>query len=154
MIDTPTLVKTKNQPAAIIHITIPREKIQEAMGPGYQELMDTLAAQGIQPTGPWFTHHLRMDPAIFDYELGVPVATPVQPAGRVVAGELPAVQAATTVYRGGYEGLGEAWGQFGAWISAQGHAKRADLWEVYAAGPETGPDSAGWRTELYQPLAD
>ena len=47
------------------------------MGPGYQELMDTLTAQGIQPTGPWFTHHLRMDPEVFDFELGVPIAAPV-----------------------------------------------------------------------------
>ena len=43
------------------------------MSPGYRELMAALAAQGIAPAGPWFTHHLRMDPDTFDFEIGVPV---------------------------------------------------------------------------------
>ncbi len=153
MIDTPTLINTAAQRTALIHITVPRQDIQQAMGQGYQELMSTLAAQSITPTGPWYTHHLRMDPDVFDYELGAPVDQPVKSSGRVVEGELPAGRVAHTVYRGGYEGLGEAWGEFEAWIKANGHSTRDDLWEVYAAGPETGPDSAGWRTELYRPLA-
>jgi len=45
----------------MIRFTIPRDKIQHVMGPGYQELMDTVVAQGIAPTGAWFTHHLRME---------------------------------------------------------------------------------------------
>jgi hypothetical protein len=32
--------------------------------------MAAVAAQGIAPAGPWFTHHLRMDPATFDFEIG------------------------------------------------------------------------------------
>jgi len=28
-----------------------------------------------------------------------------------------------------------------------------DLWEVYVAGPESGPDPATWRTELNRPLS-
>jgi hypothetical protein len=43
------------------------------MGPGLRELMAVAAAQGIAPTGPWFSHHLRMDPDIFDFEISVPV---------------------------------------------------------------------------------
>jgi hypothetical protein len=30
----------------------------------------------------------------------------------------------------------------------------AELWEIYAAGPESGSDPAGWRTELNRPIAD
>lgn len=153
MIDTPTIVQTTARTTAIIHITIPRAQIQEVMGKGYQELMATLAAQNVQQAGPWYTHHLRMDPDVFDYELGCPVETPITPSGRVVAGELPAVRAVRTVYHGGYEGLGEAWGKLEAWAQAEGLTTRADLWEVYAAGPESGPDPAGWRTELFHPLA-
>jgi hypothetical protein len=43
------------------------------MGPGLRELMAAVAAQGIAPTGPWFSNHLRMDPDIFDFEISVPV---------------------------------------------------------------------------------
>jgi effector-binding domain-containing protein len=114
--------------------------------------MAAVAAQGIAPVGPWFTHHLRMDPDTFDFEIGVPVATPVAAAGRVKPGRLPAATVARTVYRGRYEGLPAAWGEFMAWVAAQGHTPAADLWEIYVAGPESSPDPADWRTELNRPI--
>ena len=154
MIDEPEVIQTNTQKAAVIHLTIPRNKIQEEMGPGYNELMATLKEQGITPTGPWFSHHLRMDPAVFDFEIGVPVSADVTPAGRVKQGELPATRVARTTYRGGYEGLGSAWGEFEAWLKTSGHNAAPDLWEVYAAGPETGPDVSNYRTELNRPLKD
>jgi effector-binding domain-containing protein len=123
------------------------------MGPGIQEVMGTLAAQGIQPAGPWFTHHLRMDPNTFDFEICVPVSRPVTAAGRVQPGELPAAKVARSVYHGPYEGLGAAWGELMAWVSANGHTPRENLWERYVAGPESSPNPADWRTELNRPLA-
>ena len=154
MIDTPAIATTPEQPTAVIHLTIPRAEIQKEMGPAHQELFSTLAAQGVAPTGPWFCHHLRMDPAVWDFEVGVPVSAPVLPAGRVAASRLPATRVARTVFHGGYEGLGAAWGEFGAWIEREGLKRAENLWEIYAAGPESGSDPAGWRTELNWPLAD
>ena len=95
MLDEPTIVQTNVQKAAVIHLTIPRARIQEEMGPGYNELMTTLKEQGITPTGPWFSHHFRMDPAVFDFEIGVPVSADVQASGRVKQGELPATDGST-----------------------------------------------------------
>jgi len=152
MIDEPRIVTTEPQRAAVIHLTIPRNRIQEEMGPGHNELMSALQAQGVAPAGPWFTRHLRMDPAVFDFEIGVPVATEVKATGRVKPGVLPAAKVARTTYRGGYERLGSAWGEFEAWIKKQGHAAAPDLWEVYASGPETGNDPNLYRTELNRPL--
>ncbi len=152
MLDDPTILQTKAQKAAVIHLTIPREKIQEEMRPGFNELMSTLKAQGITPAGPWFSHHFRMDPAVFDFEIGVPVSSEVAPAGRVQPGELPAATVARTTYRGGYDGLGSAWGEFDAWLKKNGHDASEDLWEVYTAGPETGNDPSLYRTELNRPL--
>jgi effector-binding domain-containing protein len=152
MIDTPHITQTAAQQTAIIHLTIPRDEIQNVMGPGLSELMAAIAAQGIAPAGPWFTHHLRMDPDTFDFEIGVPVTAPVTAAGRMKAGQLPATKVARTIFHGNYEGLGAAWGEFDAWIAAQGHTPGADLWECYVAGPESNPDPATWRTELNRPL--
>lgn len=154
MLDTPQVTQTAPQQTAVIHLTIPRAEIRNVMGPGIGELMATVAAQGIATAGPWFTHHLRMDPNIFDFEIGVPVTAPVAAAGRVKGGELPATRVARTVYRGPYEGLGAAWGEFDAWIAAEGYKTAPDLWECYVAGPESSPDPASWRTELNRPLAD
>lgn len=152
MLDQPEIVQAAAQSTAVLRLTIPRAEIQKVMGPGYREVMAAVAAQGIAPVGPWFTHHLRMDPDTFDFEIGVPVATPVAAAGRVKPGRLPAATVARTVYRGRYEGLPAAWGEFMAWVAAQGHTPATDLWEIYVAGPESSPDPADWRTELNRPI--
>ena len=152
MIDEPSVLRHERQHTAVIRLTIARAKIQEEMGPAIGEVMATVSAQGIAPTGAVFSHHFRMDPETFDFEVGVPVATPVAPAGRVTSSELPAVTVARTVYQGPYEGRGEAWGGFVAWIVAAGHEAETDLWECYVKGPESGPDPAVWRTELNRPL--
>jgi effector-binding domain-containing protein len=154
MLDTPQITQTAEQQTAVIHLTVPRSEIQNVMGPGISEVMAAVAAQGVVPAGPWFTHHLRMDPGIFDFEVGVPVDSPVLAVGRVRPGLLPAARVARTVYHGPYDGLGAAWGEFEAWITANGHTSGPDLWEVYVTDPSTDPDPATWRTEFNRPLLD
>jgi len=152
MIDPPQILQTAEQRAAVIRFTIPREQIATVMGPGIGELMATLATQFIMPVGPFFSHHLRMDPMVFDFELGVPIAGSVTAAGRVQPGSLPGGKVARTVHRGAYDGLGAAWVEFESWIARSGLMPCPDLWESYVAGPETGPDPTLWRTELNRPL--
>ena len=152
MLETPQITQTTAQLTAIIHVTVPREEIQNVMGPGLHELMAAIAAQGIAPTGPWFTHHLRRPTDTFDFEISVPVSAPVAAAGRVQPGEWPAMRVARTVHHGPYEGLPEAWGEFMEWIEANGHQPAADLWECYLTNPDSDPDPATWRTELNRPL--
>ena len=152
MIETPEITSTTAEQTAVIHLTVPRDQIQLVMGPAIEEVVAVLAAQGIAPTGPLFDRHFEMNEATFDFEVGFPVASPVAPSGRVYAGELPAVTAARTVYHGGYEGLGEAWGEFDAWLQANGHVTAPGLREHFLAGPESGPDASGWRTLLVHPL--
>jgi effector-binding domain-containing protein len=153
MIDTPQITETAAQITAVIRLTIPRAEIQKVMGPAIGEIMAAVAAQDMSPAGPIFSYHFRMDPEVFDFEVGVPVAKPVSSSGRVKPGQLPARKVARTVYRGPYEGLGPAWGEFNAWLAANGHKPAAELWESYVAGPESSPDPASWRTELTRPLA-
>jgi effector-binding domain-containing protein len=152
MIDTPQIVQSVAQQTAIIRVTVPRAEIRKVMGPGLGELMATLGKQGIVPAGRWFTHHLKMDPNIFDFEIGVPVTVAVAPAGRVTAGQLPAATVARTIYHGPYEGLPGAWKEFGAWIAAQGRTAGPSLWETYVTDPATNPDPSTWSTELTRPL--
>jgi effector-binding domain-containing protein len=153
MIDTPEITESTEQLTAVIRLTIPRAEIQKVMGPAIGEVMAAVAAQGLTPSGPVFAHHLKMDPATFDFEVGVPVRKPVSPTGRVTPGQLPAKKVARTVYHGPYEGLGPAWGEFEGWIKANGHSAEPDLWECYVKGPESSPDPAQWHTELNRPLA-
>lgn len=154
MLDTPQIVQTTEQPTAVIHLTVPRAEIRDVMGPGIAEVRAAVAAQGVTATGPWFTRHFRMDPAVFDFEVGVPVSAPITPTGRVKMASLPAARVARTVYHGPYAGLPDAWDEFETWIEVTGHTSREDLWERYVVGPETNPDPTTWRTELNRPLRD
>jgi effector-binding domain-containing protein len=152
MLDTPYVTQTTTQNIAVIHLVIAKDEIQHVMGPGIGELMAAIASQGIQPAGPIFTHHFKLTPDGWDFEIGVPVSKAVAPAGRVKPSEWPAMRVARTVYQGPYEGLGGAWGEFMDWIAANGHKPAEDLYECYLAGPESSPDPANWRTEFNKPL--
>ena len=154
MISTPQVIQTTAHEAAVIHLTIPRSEMMAAFGPAVGELMRTLAAQGVKPVGAVFAHHLRMTPETFDFELGVEVAAPVKATGRVKPSQLPAARVARTVYSGGYEGLPDAWGEFTAWMKAEGLTQAENLWEVYSAGPQSSSNPEDWRTELNRPLRD
>jgi effector-binding domain-containing protein len=153
MIDIPTFLMTARHSTAIIRVTIPHDRIRAVMGPSYRELIDTLCGQGIVPAGPWFTRHLRMDPQTFDFEIGVPVNSPVVAMGRVTNSHLPAAMVARTIYHDDYEGLASAWRAFDAWIAAEGRVARPFLWETYLTDPNVDRDPATWRTELTRPLA-
>jgi effector-binding domain-containing protein len=150
----PHITHVDAQQTAVIHLIIPRSEIQSVMGPGIAELMATVKAQGVGPTGPWFSRHFAMRPDTFDFEIGVPVSGPVTPAGRVKPGSLPATKVARAVLKGDYSGLPSGWSGFLDWVSAHGFKTAPDLWEVYLKGPESDPDPSSWRTELNKPLLD
>lgn len=152
MIDEPRIIETTSQPAAVIRMTIAPSDIQQVMGPAIGEVMATVMGQGITPTGAVFSHYFSMSAEVWDLEVGVTVASPLTPQGRVTNGQLPAVTAARTIYRGPYEGLGEAWGGLMKWIAEAGHTPSPELWESYLTDPGASPDPATWETELTQPL--
>lgn len=154
MIDPPRVVLTEPRATAVVPLVIPRADIQKVMGPAIQEVASTLAAQGIPPAGPLLAYHRRGDGKTFDFEVGFPVGQVVRPTGRVVASRLPGKRVVQTVYHGGYEGLHGAWTELMAWITSRGYAAGEDMWEVYVAGPESGPDPASWRTQLNRPIAE
>ena len=152
MIDTPHITQSTAQHTACIHLIIPRAEMMHVFGPAIEELVATLSAQGMPPEGSAFAHHFRITPDIFDFEVGFTTAAPVTPAGRVKPGHWPAQKVARTVYHGPYEGLPSAWGEFTAWMEANGLVQAGDLWEHYVTGPHSSPDPATWRTELTRPL--
>lgn len=151
-IDTPQIVQTSEQLIAVIRLTIPRTEIRKVMGPAIEELTKVVAEQGIGPAGPWMSHHLRVVPDMFDLEVAVPVLAPAEPSGRVQPSRLQAARAARGTHAGGYETLGESWGDLMAWIHSQGYVPGERFWEVYRIGPETSQNPHDWRTDLYRPL--
>lgn len=154
MNSAPQILQTERRDMAFIPLQVSHAEIRQVMGPGIQEVMAAAQAQGIGPTGPWFTHHWRITPEGFDFQICVPVSAPIQPVGRVLPGEWPAMKVVKAVYQGGYEGLPVAWGEFDAWIRAQRLKVGEDLWEQYTSGPESSDNPSDWRTELNRQILD
>jgi effector-binding domain-containing protein len=154
MIGTPKVVAIPAQLVAAIHIETPRAKMPRVMGPAISEVMAAVKAQGIGPTAPWFTHHLAMTPDAFEFDICVPVSSSVTAVGRVKSWRRPALRVVRAIYTGPYEGLGDAWHEFGKWTEAKGHQMAGDLYECYLIGPESSPDPANWRTELSRPVIE
>ncbi|MFZ2449741.1 MAG: hypothetical protein WAW36_04390 [Methylovulum miyakonense] len=49
MLDKPEIIQTNGQLTAVIHLTIPRAEIGNAMGAAITEVLSALAGQGIAP---------------------------------------------------------------------------------------------------------
>ena len=87
MIEPLRILQTTPQLTASIQLRISREEIRHVMGPGLAELKAAVVAQNVAVTGPWFTHHFRNPGEVFDFEICLPVATSVAPAGRMKPGQ-------------------------------------------------------------------
>lgn len=148
MIPTPELVRTTAVRAAVIPLVIPGRDMPKYMDPAIQEVVQVITAQGRSITGPLFSFHQRRPSDTFDFQLGFPVDAPIKPTGRVINGELPAVEVARSVYTGPYEGLSQAWGALQDWVKQNGHGSLGRFWESYLDDPEKVQDPRRYRTEL------
>ncbi len=152
MIDTPQIVHTEAITMAKLYAKVPTSQIQVEMGKLVQEVIGEVQKQGIAITGPWFTHHFKRPDEFFDFEVCMPVATPISAADRVQPGEWPAMKVVRTFYRGNYSGLPAAWGEFLQWTDKEGLQLSPEIWERYLVNPSSENDPDKWITEMNRPL--
>lgn len=152
MIEKPQVVTTEPMQIASLHIETPHSEMQRVMGPGIGEAIGAAREQGVGPVGPWFAHHWSITAEGFNFDICIPVSSPVKATGRVQPAERPAMRVLRTIYQGPYEGLAQAWHEFDAWADQNGFRIATDLYECYLVGPESSGNPADWRTELSRPL--
>ncbi len=156
MLTTPKIVNPTPRDAAVVHLVISRDKIEREMDLAIQEVLAAISDQGQVPAGPLFAHHLTQSSSQFDCEVGFPVEVCISPVGRVKPSRLPGTTAVSTTYTGAYEGLFDAWREFGrvteSLLSVQGFVHGPTLWENYVLGPEAESNPKHWKTELYQSI--
>lgn len=148
VIDAPQIVLSPPRAVAVVPLRLVPEAVPDALPAALDELYAALAAQGVAPAGPPFTYHRPATDGVADFELGVPVPTPVTARGRVVPTTLPGARVAVATWRGPYDRLGDAWASLAAWLALRGHVPADECWECYL-GPADAPV-----TELHRPLAD
>lgn len=154
MITPPEVITTSELPTAVIQLLIPGRDMPKYMDPAIQEILKTLADQGMRPAGPMFSYHHRRPSDTFDFEIGFPVSAPIEPVGRVINSKLPAVKVARSVYQGPYEGLAQAWPALQKWVRENGHGGTGRFWERYLNNPVEVKNPSEYRTELNWVIGD
>lgn len=145
----PELVTVPEQTTAVVvGRQMPMAELPAFFDRSFGLLGGTLAGQGVPPTGPAFAKFRGAPAETVDLEVGFATAGPIEPAGPVVPGTLPAGRVARSVHHGSYEDLGESWGRLRAWIGEQGLTPSETYWEVYLTQPSPDMDPAELRTEL------
>jgi len=144
--------KVEPQLAAAVRRVIPA---YEQVGQLYGELFAHVGQHGGRPAGPplaiYHDHEFRERDA--DVEAAVPLAALLPGSEQVSVRELPGIeQAASMVFKGAYEGIGEAYNTLLAWTGTNGYRIAGPVREVYLRGPESGPDSSSYVTEVQVPV--
>ena len=114
------------------------------------KLFDFVAAHATEVNGPSLGVYYRIQEGEFDMAVALPVASLAEAEGEIAATSLPGGPAITAEYVGPYEGLGEAWANLRHAIADAGQKARAEGWEEYLVGPESGLDPREFQTILVQ----
>ena len=154
----PKIVERKEQPYIGIHLWIPSKDLSTWQIKLTKELTKWLEQHGVKATGPAFHRFYVINMGTeYDFEVGIPVATPVESDDRVKPGILPAGRYAALVYTGrnnAYKGNkalvewardnGIAWDR---WDDPRGDAFRS-RYESYLTDRTAEVDKKDWQTEV------
>lgn len=148
-------VQIKQLPAQLALTVRKRVKMREVaqgMGEAFGALMGHAGATGARFTGPPFSLYPEMPSEEFTFFVCMPVAPGAVAGEGVELEELPAVEAATLLYKGPYDGMKSSWQSLMEWVGASGRQPGGPLREIYLSDPETvAPQDL--LTELVVPLA-
>jgi effector-binding domain-containing protein len=148
------LRETQPQPAASIRGRAAWAELGPFISGAMMEIFGVAGGQGVRFAGPAFGiyHSPDSTEAEVDLEVGMPVAEPVEPAGRVVATVIPGGLVAATVHCGRYEEVAPAYRALGEWVQEHGHETSGPPREVYLVGPDQVQDPGALRTEILWPI--
>jgi effector-binding domain-containing protein len=147
----PELHRLSMRETAVVRVEVTIEELPGAIGSAVAEIEAAMAEAGVGLAGPPFTRYLTFDQPL-RVEIGFPVKRPAPHVGRVDPGTLPGGRIASIVHIGPYELLAETYGVLRHWLDGLGLHATGPLWEVYWSDPETQPDPATWRTEIFVPV--
>lgn len=145
----PILLTVADEPTVVIrHHGVTVADLPNLFDAGFT----ALAASGAALSGPPFAIY-RGDPAaVFDMEIGFPVAAPlpapVEGSVTVEPDTLPSGPALALSHIGSYDTLGESWGRLAAEAAARGFTPTL-FFEVYVSDPTPETDPATLRTDLF-----
>lgn len=121
----------------------------EEFGTYYGKIYERIAKEHLTVNGVTMAiyHDQEFDPAYSDIELAVGI-TEREKADFVMQGRL----CATTIHKGPYSGLPDAYGAVVAWINAEGYKMDGMPYEIYVKTQFDKLPPEEWVTEIYFPV--
>ncbi len=113
--------------------------ISDTMSEAFAAIMATAAETQAQFAGPPFALYPSEVSAEFDVAVCMPVAPGATATPPVAVEEIPGGVVVSTVHRGPYSRLGDAYGALQGWMVANGKKPGGPCREVYLADPENLP---------------
>lgn len=152
MADDIVVKQVPAQLALTVRTRVKMGEVAQGMGEAFGTLMRHAGASGAQFAGPPFSLYPEMPAEEFTFLVCMPVAPGAVAGAGVELEELPAVEAATSLYRGPYDGMEPAWRRLMEWVGASGRHPGGPLREIYLNDPDrVAPQDL--LTELVVPLA-
>ena len=115
--------------------------IAVAMGEAFGAIMAHAGAGGAQFAGPPFALYPGGMADEYDMVVCMPVAPGATAGPGVDLEEVPGGTVASTMHKGPYASVGEAYGALQAWMAANGKQPGAPVREVYLNDPGSVPES-------------
>jgi effector-binding domain-containing protein len=148
------LRETQPQTAATVRGHAPWANLGPFIQGALMEVFAVAGEQCIRFAGPAFGIYYNAESTEEDLEMeiGMPVADPIEPAGRVLPITIPGGLVAATVHAGPYQDVAPAYRALGEWIQEHGHEHAGPPREVYIVGPEQVQDPGAFRTDILWPI--
>lgn len=150
------IVVKQLEPQPVASIVIPgigANAVGAALHGALPDVFSHLQAGGVGMAGAPFARYHGDGGDTFDLEAGIPVASHSFPeTDTIKARTLPGGEAVTTIHRGPYDTLAEAFRALAKWKAVNGRAAGGPYWESYLDDPSTVPADEV-RTEIVEPLA-
>jgi effector-binding domain-containing protein len=140
------------QLALVVRTNVTMASIAEGMGAAFDTLMRHTGTAGAQAAGPPFALFPEQPEGEFAIAVCLPVAPGAVADDEVTLEELPAVEAATLLYRGPYEAMEPAWQRLMGWVAASGRQPGGPPREIYLSDADQVAEQ-DLLTELLVPLA-
>ena len=123
------------QLALVVRTRVKMTEVAQGMGEAFGTLMRHAGMTGAQFAGPPFSLYPEMPAEEFTFMVCMPVAPGAVGGDGVELAELPAVEAATLLYKGPYAGMEPSWRRLLDWVGATGRRPAGPLREIYLSDP-------------------
>lgn len=132
-------VVPKAGPMVLVSKRCAMSEIAPVVSGAFAELGRFMAEAVVAPAGPPLAVYKDVNTTSLTVEVGFPVAEAdlARVRGGVRAGTTPGGDAVKVLYRGGYAGLADVYGQLGRELGRAGIAIGPTSWEVYLNDPQT-----------------